>query len=498
MATRSETPVFGAGDRVLDDLRSRLLTAGYLEERLPAVLGAAIDVALASWPANLHDRRLRDDGSLSTLVRFFASGVEVAEGQLARALGRRLVAALERAGVLRREGERVYSPFQILPYQGLLVFGDGRGSERRRNVVASVPSAARALAHLTWRRGAGSALDLGTGSGLQGLLAARHCRRVVATDVNPRAVAFARLNARLNELDNVEVRHGSWFDPVASERFDLIVSNPPYVISPDNTLLFRDSGLERDELCRLLVSGAPAFLNEGGLAQISCNWVLPREQEEDWSVAPATWASGNEQSALILRYSSVEAARYAANWSGSTAPKTSRSAALERWIDYFDREGIGAIADGAVSVRRDPRAKQWLLARDALGGPRREAGTQVGRIFAGQDYLQRVRDDEALLGEHLRPAEGIRLDQALRYTEGGGYLPEPTLLHFPSALPLETTLDPHVMRIVIACDGRRPLGETIERISSELGVEAGWLRALALPTLRDAIGLGFLTAVGGA
>ncbi len=492
MGRGGETPVFGERGRALDDLRSRLLGTGYQEEELARVLGAPIDVALLTSPASVHDRRLHDDGALSTLVRLFAAGVEVAERQLGLALGKPLCGALERAGLLSRAGERVSSQFQILPYQGLFVFGDGRAHKRRADVVASVPSASRALAHLTLRRPVASALDLGTGSGLQALLAARHCGTVVATDINPRAVAFARLNARLNELDNMEVRQGSWFEPVASERFDLVLSNPPYVISPDTGLLFRDSGLQRDELCRLLVSGAPAHLNEGGVAQIGINWVLPSEQEQDWSVAPASWASGEEHSALILRYSIVEATQYAANWSSSTARQASRAAMLERWIEYFDQEGIAAIAEGAISVRRDPRARQWLLARDAPGGPGREAATHVGRIFAGQDYLQRV-DDEALLGERLRAAEGLRLHQALSYTGASGYLPEPALLRFPSALALETRLDPHVMRIVIASDGGRPLRESIETVGSELGVDVGWLRSLALPALREAVGLGFLT-----
>ena len=73
-------------------------------------------------------------------------------------------------------------------------------------------------------------LDMGTGSGVCALFAARHARRVVAVDINAAAVRCASINARLNHLDHrIEFRHGDLFAPVAGERFDLIVFNPPFL-----------------------------------------------------------------------------------------------------------------------------------------------------------------------------------------------------------------------------------------------------------------------------
>ena len=63
---------------------------------------------------------------------------------------------------------------------------------------------------------------------------------------------------------------------VGEQRFDRTVSNPPFVISPDASLLFRHSELPKDELSRLVVEGATAHLEEGGYAAILCNWVVPR------------------------------------------------------------------------------------------------------------------------------------------------------------------------------------------------------------------------------
>ena len=101
------------------------------------------------------------------------------------------------------------------------------------------------LASLTRAPTAGRALDVGTGCGIQALPAAEHADRVVATDVNPRALELPR-SARHSAASITSRREGSWFDPVAGEEFDLVVCNPPYVISPENDLVYRDASLGRD------------------------------------------------------------------------------------------------------------------------------------------------------------------------------------------------------------------------------------------------------------
>jgi release factor glutamine methyltransferase len=72
-------------------------------------------------------------------------------------------------------------------------------------------------------------LDMGTGSGVGALAAARLARRVVAVDINPHAVRCARINALLQDVDErMDVRQGDLFAPVAGERFDVVLFNPPF------------------------------------------------------------------------------------------------------------------------------------------------------------------------------------------------------------------------------------------------------------------------------
>jgi len=84
-----------------------------------------------------------------------------------------------------------------------------------------------------------SVLDLGTGSGAIALSIAseRPLARITAVDISSAALGVARANATSLNLDRVDWRCGSWFEPVAGERFDVIVSNPPYVASNDPAVL---------------------------------------------------------------------------------------------------------------------------------------------------------------------------------------------------------------------------------------------------------------------
>lgn len=119
-------------------------------------------------------------------------------------------------------------------------------------------------------------IDLGTGSGAIALAIAseRPDAEVTATDRSSTALAVARQNASRHGLERIRFLQGDWFGPVTGERFDLIVSNPPYVESEDPCLTVGDTAHEpraalsagRDGLddLRVLAAAAPAVLASGG------------------------------------------------------------------------------------------------------------------------------------------------------------------------------------------------------------------------------------------
>lgn len=141
----------------------------------------------------------------------------------------------------------------------------------------------RALERLP-RDAAARIADLGTGSGAIALALAkeRPRARVIATDASEAALIVACANAAENGIDNTEFRHGSWFAPLAGERFDLIASNPPYIEADDPHLGQGDlrfepmsalaSGGDGLDDLRVIVGEAPSHLVDGGWLLVEHGW----------------------------------------------------------------------------------------------------------------------------------------------------------------------------------------------------------------------------------
>jgi release factor glutamine methyltransferase len=144
--------------------------------------------------------------------------------------------------------------------------------------------------HLKSRNEPCALLDLGTGSGAVALAIAveRPDWNITGGDVSPLALSVARANAHALDLSNIDWRLGSWFDAVPAQRFDLIVSNPPYVASGDPALtalsaepaLALTPGPTGLEALTAIISQAAAHLNERG-------WLL---LEHGWDQAPSVAA----------------------------------------------------------------------------------------------------------------------------------------------------------------------------------------------------------------
>jgi release factor glutamine methyltransferase len=214
------------------------------------------------------------------------------------ALGRRLSRlgnSLQRP-FLRRRLERVVLehvdgvPLLVLPAVfNPVVFRTG--AVLGRTVAASPLAAVRAGSRV---------LDLGTGSGVGAIFAARRGHRVVAVDVNPEAVRCVRLNALLNGLEErIEARQGDLFAPVLGETFDVILFNPPFFRgAPRNALDFAWRGTD---VLERFAAGLPAALAPGGTALLllstdgDCDALLAALRNQGMAIATAARRDfGNE------------------------------------------------------------------------------------------------------------------------------------------------------------------------------------------------------------
>lgn len=477
----SAAPPLSAPDaHTLAGLRSALTRSGYTQARVATALGPR--PPLPRTRREVYLLRLLEAGELGTLIRLFRLGEPVARGEAATALAPADLDALLDAGLLEERDDALAASVELTPSLGLLLAHDRVGlSEPPASWHVIYGAASRTLAALTIRRPARLALDLGTGCGVQALLAAQHAEHVVATDLSERALVFTRINAALNELANVECRQGSLFEPVDGERFGLIVSNPPFVISPDTELVFRDSELPGDEISRRVVAEAGEHLEDGGHATILCSWICPADAH--WSTPLRSWV-GDSCDALLLQFTSVRPLEYAAMWTD----------ALERWIAHYREQGIHWISTGGVVLRRQPPGGR-VVAYQATGRPRENAGEQFLRVFAAHDDLAGNGEDgdARLLAGRFRLVDH-RLRQEAGYRDGA-YTVELTGVEL-SGTPLNVRVETDALHALPRLDGSATVTEVVERAARETGLDRERIEEATLTTIRRLYERGYLVREG--
>ena len=184
---------------------------------------------------------------------------------------RRLFEALERCGLATRMGPSIYAPCaRIFPLYGKLVATDLLSRTEPDQVFSLMFEQVYLVRNMAVRP-EDRVLELCVGSGVNSLFAADTARRVIGVDLSERALAFARFNHALNgHSTKLELRQGSLFEPVASERFDLLLVNPPFELVPsgEQWFLHSDGGEDGLDVVRSLLSQAPEHLEPGGRVEM--------------------------------------------------------------------------------------------------------------------------------------------------------------------------------------------------------------------------------------
>jgi hypothetical protein len=385
---REDAPLcLNAPDKVCA-IREGLRQAGYTDARILPLLG------VAEWPAlrqrrralALYLHRTRGQTPLETLVRLFVLQERVPLEAARRAVASTALRAWTEVGLLRVGRRSAQAAFELCPFGGLVVAADWPGrAGPGRHAIMSIAASTRALAQLTIRQHATRTLDLGTGGGIQALLAAPHSDQVVAVDCNPRAIAMAQFNAQLNGLTNISWGMGNLFEPVDGQKFDLIVCCPPFIIGPATDYLHSHSGQPADQLCRTIIQAAPAYLNEGGYCQVVANWC--QLAGEDWKQRLAGWCEGSGCDAWVLYSHSEDAAAYAFERISETMTDRGRATRqFDEWLAYYQRERIEAIGFGLITLRRSTGGPNWFCC-DRLPSGQSPSGETISRAFTLRDSL---------------------------------------------------------------------------------------------------------------
>ena len=475
-------------------VRDALDRAAYDYEHVSDRIATRRSIKLSPGPRDLPRllRRTHDGDPQATLIRLFLVGVPVPLEAFRRAVAPMDPRQWAALGLVEIEADAVRRLVVLTPFGPFLLVHDPASTEGypRPDHVMGISSTTVAFAAMLVRPPAQRTLDLGTGNGYLALLAAEHSRGVLATDVNPRAVAMARFNAMLNRAENLETAQGSLYEPAGDQRFDLIASNPPFVVSPQEGLMYRDSGLHGDAICERVVRGAPGHLAEGGFAQVICNWV--RIAGQDWVERLSGWFEGSDCDVWIVHSFSEEPGEYAQHWLGQPGPTPPHefAEAFERWMDYYERNRIEAVDAGFINLRRRSGGRNWVrIDRDRNPDP--YTGAVILRGFVAADLVERIQDDGALLAMTLRCRPDLTVSQRLQPSESGWSVAgaECTL---DAGLRFEGDFNPAVFHFLTLCRGDLPVSGVLEQTAARLGQDADEIRRECLDTVRSLTIQGFL------
>ena len=574
-ATSSPFPPPALSGEQAADLRADLSESGWGVEAVAALLGKAADAALRReirLPA-LRSVRAALAGSsapdpVAVLTALFMLGEPVPAIALDAVLPRTGASGAGRIGLVGEPDEtgRVRARVDLRPHEAVDDAGEVRwwvasdlgelvtGRALAPDHVLGVGGAGLTLAGLTPRTPVRTALDLGCGCGIQTLYLLRHAQHVVATDISARALAFTAFNAALAGISadvdastdadapadvdtdgssgaavgtaRLELRLGSLLQPVTGRRFDLIVSNPPFVITPPTVreaglplMEYRDAG---GPVLPTLVAGLGEHLEPGGSAVMLGNWehrhaslgrgdapdsasdlatdstTDPGAAVSSWRNAVAAWIPEGLD-AWVIEREVQDPVEYATMWlrDGGLTPERDAAgfdAALGAWIGDFEARGVEGVGFGFLIVHRPQRPREpWRLLEEVTTSGRGAPGPHVAEVLAARELLAGL-EDEAVAAVHPVLAPDVTEERHL--VPGAA---EPTVILLRQGGGLGRTIRATTAMAALAgvADGELSVGQVasaVAALSGLTGSDAAALRTEMIDVARHLLATGFLTA----
>lgn len=338
-------------------------------------------------------------------------------------------------------------PLNTQFFHGKVFHSDLPDHCRAPNFVLPIGPSALLLAYMTIRRPVASALDLGAGCGVLGILAAEHADSVTATDVNPRALALTRLNARLNGVTNIETLRGSTFAPVRGRCFDLILANLPYVISPERQFLYRDMVSPRRMDSLNLLKEIPQYLSQGGFAHLNISWTYRAGQNPWQPLTTSLRKTGLD--ALLFLAADLRPEEYATLW---VPPER-----VSQWAGWYKSQGMERFALGHLALRARKSPENFFVIFRLDSEIKQDVGEAMERLFAAQDQLDALERSGGWLACVMSPRE-------IQFGRGDG---DSVVVSDSSGLGLKLRIRTVTAGCVGWLDGKLSIAEALSSLAPE-------------------------------
>jgi hypothetical protein len=290
----------------------------------------------------------------------------------------------------------------------------------------------------------------------------------------------------------VEADTGDLFAPVAGRQFDLILSNPPFVISPSESATFRDNPFELDGFLKQIVSDVPQYLSRGGFFQTTCEWVETRGQ--DWRKRLEQWVDQCGCDAWVLQANRQFPESYSRDrLREMTADAEELAAGLEVWMRYFEERQVEAVYGGLLFLRRRD-GENWFDVTEISRGAAKPIGESIVQGFASRDLFFSSDGDRAMLACRLCVAAGLRQEEVSRW-DAGAWQVESIALRVDEGVPVTIGIDHHLRDLIGLFDGKRDTQSVLNEFAEKLTMPADVAQLRSLPMVRQFLRTGVLVPV---
>lgn len=453
----------------LTQLRDRFVSIGLTAERVGPVVRAASSVhPLLRRPILKHHlRKVKEPYAYAARALMFGDPIERAE--LEKAFGDATSTVVDTGLVTEVDGGFA-SGLCLTMLNDVYVWTDDLS--KGGDAVMGLGPVTSALCGLSMpRRKIGRALDLGCGAGTIALVVARACDKVVATDINPRAIVMSRINARLNGIENLDLREGSLFEPVKGETFDLVSSQPPFIpqFEGGKTADFMRGGRRGDELPLALLADLTSHLTVDGRGVIAIEWGLgPKHDAPSDRIKKAMGAASADVVLLSAPEMPVDmhAAEYAAALHPTLGPEYDAEAMQRR--AHCAELGLEVMSASFCLVKKldQKRPRFDVLSIGAIS----RIVPNARRVDKLLEAREATRTMGALIPAKLRMVEGVTLREE-QSGPGAGVASTLRAILPPKAMTEPMELSPLLLRLTTCIHEAKSVKDGVDAYLEQYGNE---------------------------
>ncbi|MGI9459603.1 MAG: methyltransferase [Pirellulales bacterium] len=467
-------------------------SAGYLAPKLEELFGFSI-------PPPHHHPQAADfaaatpvNSAFTALARLFFLGLPVEEKDLRSFFPQEFVNACFACGLIDNANGIVTAQALLIPVDQWYLTSDVHPTNIHygEHYVPTLSQPAMHLFSFAIKKAVGSTLDLCGGCGPHAMAASRFSETVMTADSNYRAAEFVDFNAALNGFTNIEAVTGDLFLPVKGRTFDLILCNPPFVISPSTSSGFRDNEFELDFFLEKILREVPDHLAPGGFFQTTCEWV--QVQGEEWQERLDGWLQNNGCDAWILEANCQLPESYARNRLRETSPSDNTDVtSLENYLHYFNERNVEAIRGGLIFLHKR-EGPNWRDFSNLREGVRQPIGEAVLQGFMNRDLIHSTKFRDSIMKSRLVICKGIQQHEHSHW-DGVNWTTDAIRLQNGAGIPCEVVIDKQVRSLLNEFTGSRTVTEILQQFSDKHGMSRENAESRGIDLIRLMLEQGIIT-----